>query len=380
MEVNTIIENLIAIGQKNNGLIDYSELQKYNLDDESEDAVEKVLIDNELLIINKDASFKPEEEELVVTPDLPSSIKINDSVKAYISEIIQKPLLTYEEEIKYFKQIEAGKAANQKLDETDENDMSVEEYEDIKKTIAISDLARKKVIDSNLRLVVSIAKRYIGRGLDFLDLIQEGNMGLIKAIDKFDYSLGNKFSTFATYWIRQSVGRSIDDHSRTIRIPVHMNEQINTLYKARVKLSQILMREPTEEELAVEMNTTVDKVKVALKNTQAPVSLETPVGDEAESSLSDFVSDPDAVSPLDFTIRKQLKEELLKLVNSLPEREATIIKLRYGLDGGKDRTLEEVGKQFNITRERVRQIEVKSLKKLSSMSKNRGLNEFMVNH
>lgn len=379
MEVETIIENLIDIGQKNNGLIDYTELQKYNLDVDQEVKVEKLLSEKELLIINKDVSFKPE-DELVVTPDLPSSIKINDSVKAYINEIIQKPLLNYEEEVKYFKQIEAGAAAQARLDETDDDQMSVEEYEQIKITKAIAELARKKVIDSNLRLVVSIAKRYIGRGLDFLDLIQEGNMGLIKAIDKFDYTLGNKFSTFATYWIRQSVGRSIDDHSRTIRIPVHMNEQINTLYKARVKLSQSLMREPTEEELAVEMNTTVDKVKVALKNTQAPVSLETPVGDEAESSLSDFVSDPDAVSPLDFTIRKQLKEELLKLVNSLPEREATIIKLRYGLDGGKDRTLEEVGKQFNITRERVRQIEVKSLKKLFSMSKNRGLSEFMVNH
>lgn len=380
MEVNVIIEKLIEIGQNNNGLVDYKEIEQYNLEPNDLEEIEKVLAEKEILIINNE-SIEEEEinlsvEETTISP----TVNIADSVKAYINEIVQLPLLTQQEEKKYFMQIEEGNIAKKKLEEADESNLSIDEYNEFDKKIKLGEYSRQKVADSNLRLVVSIAKKYIGRGLDFLDLIQEGNMGLIKAIDKFDYKLGNKFSTFATYWIKQAVGRSIDDHSRTIRIPVHMNEQINSLYKAKIKLSQELMREPTLEELAKELDVSVDKVKIAMKNTLTPISLETPIGDEAESSLSDFVSDPDTVSPLDYTMRKQLREELLSLIDSLPERDATVIKLRYGLDGGKDRTLEEVGKIFNITRERVRQIEVKALRKLSSLSKSRGLNEFMVNH
>jgi RNA polymerase primary sigma factor len=275
-------------------------------------------------------------------------IKLDDPVRMYLREIGKIPLLTYEEELDLAKKIEAG---------------------DMK--------AKSKLIESNLRLVVSIAKRYVGRGMLFLDLIQEGNMGLIKAVEKFDYTKGYKFSTYATWWIKQAITRAIADQARTIRIPVHMVETINKLLRTSRHLLQQNGREPTPEEIAAEMEIPVEKVLEIQKIAQDPVSLETPIGEEDDSHLGDFIQDEDSPSPQDAASYTMLKEQLNDVMKTLTPREAKVLRLRFGLDDGKARTLEEVGKQFNVTRERIRQIEAKALRKLRHPSRSKKLKEYM---
>ena len=279
---------------------------------------------------------------------LPPGVKINDPVRMYLKEIGRVPLLTAEEEIELAKRIEQG----------DEE-------------------AKRRLAEANLRLVVSIAKRYVGRGMLFLDLIQEGNMGLIKAVEKFDYDKGFKFSTYATWWIRQAITRAIADQARTIRIPVHMVETINKLIRVSRQLLQELGREPTPEEIAKEMDLSVEKVREIMKIAQEPVSLETPIGEEDDSHLGDFIEDQDALAPADAAAYKLLKEQLEDVLDTLTEREENVLRLRFGLDDGRTRTLEEVGKVFGVTRERIRQIEAKALRKLRHPSRSKRLKDFL---
>jgi len=273
----------------------------------------------------------------------------DDPVKLYLKEIGTYPLLTIEDEIKLAQRIESG----------DES-------------------AKKQLAESNLRLVVSIAKRYVGRGLSFLDLIQEGNLGLIKAVDKFDYTKGYKFSTYATWWIRQSITRSIADQSRTIRIPVHMSEVINKTYRVSRNLLQELGREPTEQELSKALDMPIEKVREILKVSADPISLDTPIGEEDDSHLGDFIKDDSIVGPEDAAAYAMLQDQISKLLNTLTEREQRVLTLRFGLDDGRTRTLEEVGKEFNVTRERIRQIEAKALRKLRHPSRARMLKGYDV--
>ncbi|EJW17378.1 RNA polymerase sigma factor RpoD [Paenibacillus alvei] len=279
---------------------------------------------------------------------LPPGIKINDPVRMYLKEIGRVPLLSAEEEIELAKRIEQG----------DEE-------------------AKKRLTEANLRLVVSIAKRYVGRGMLFLDLIQEGNMGLIKAVEKFDHSKGYKFSTYATWWIRQAITRAIADQARTIRIPVHMVETINKLVRVSRQLLQELGREPTPEEIAAEMELSVEKVREIMKIAQEPVSLETPIGEEDDSHLGDFIEDQEALAPADAAAYELLKEQLEDVLDTLTEREENVLRLRFGLDDGRTRTLEEVGKVFGVTRERIRQIEAKALRKLRHPSRSKRLKDFL---
>jgi len=279
---------------------------------------------------------------------LPPGIKINDPVRMYLKEIGRVPLLTAEEEIELAKRIEQG----------DED-------------------AKRRLAEANLRLVVSIAKRYVGRGMLFLDLIQEGNMGLIKAVEKFDHGKGFKFSTYATWWIRQAITRAIADQARTIRIPVHMVETINKLIRVSRQLLQELGREPTPEEIAAEMDLSVEKVREIMKIAQEPVSLETPIGEEDDSHLGDFIEDQEALAPADAAAYELLKEQLEDVLDTLTEREENVLRLRFGLDDGRTRTLEEVGKVFGVTRERIRQIEAKALRKLRHPSRSKRLKDFL---
>lgn len=278
----------------------------------------------------------------------PASVKMNDPVRMYLKEIGRVPLLSSEEEVALAKRIEKG----------DEE-------------------AKQELAEANLRLVVSIAKRYIGRGLSFLDLIQEGNMGLMKAVDKFDYKLGFKFSTYATWWIRQAITRAIADQARTIRIPVHMVETINKLVRIRRHLLQDLGREARPEEIAAEMELPIAKVRDIMKISQEPVSLETPVGEEEDSHLGDFIEDKDATSPEQHASREMLKSELSEVLGTLTDREENVLRLRFGLVDGRTRTLEEVGKGFGVTRERIRQIEAKALRKLRHPSRSKQLRDFL---
>jgi RNA polymerase primary sigma factor len=279
---------------------------------------------------------------------VPPGVKINDPVRMYLKEIGRVPLLSAEEEIELAKRIEQG----------DEE-------------------AKRRLAEANLRLVVSIAKRYVGRGMLFLDLIQEGNMGLIKAVEKFDYRKGYKFSTYATWWIRQAITRAIADQARTIRIPVHMVETINKLIRVQRQLLQDLGREPTPEEIAEDMDLTPDKVREILKIAQEPVSLETPIGEEDDSHLGDFIEDQDATSPSEHAAYELLKEQLEDVLDTLTDREENVLRLRFGLDDGRTRTLEEVGKVFGVTRERIRQIEAKALRKLRHPSRSKRLKDFL---
>ena len=279
---------------------------------------------------------------------LSKGIAVDDPVRMYLKEIGKVPLLTAEEEIELAKRMELG-----------------------------DDDAKKQLCEANLRLVVSIAKRYVGRGMLFLDLIQEGNLGLIKAVDKFDWRKGYKFSTYATWWIRQAITRSIADQARTIRIPVHMVETINKLIRISRQLLQELGREPTPEEIAEDMEISVDKVREILKIAQEPVSLETPIGEEEDSHLGDFIPDDDVPAPADAAAFSMLKEQLVEVLDTLTEREQKVLKLRFGLEDGRARTLEEVGRRFDVTRERIRQIEAKALRKLRHPSRSKKLKDYL---
>ena len=315
---------------------------------------------------------KEELEDLSV----PEGINIDDHVKMYLKEIGKVNLLTPEEELSLAKRMADGETAKEQLEEIGE-EIDEDTKKQIDLLIADGEKAKKSLAEANLRLVVSIAKRYVGRGMLFLDLIQEGNLGLIKAVDKFDYTKGYKFSTSATWWIRQAITRAIADQARTIRIPVHMVETINKLVRVSRQLVQELGREPTPEELAKELNMPVDKVREISKISQEPVSLETPIGEEEDSHLGDFIPDEDAPAPSEAASFVLLKEQLGAVLETLSEREAKVLRLRFGLDDGRARTLEEVGKEFDVTRERIRQIEAKALRKLRHPSRSKKLKDFL---
>ena len=315
---------------------------------------------------------KEELEDLSV----PEGINIDDHVKMYLKEIGKVNLLTPEEELSLAKRMADGETAKEQLEEIGE-EIDEDTKKQIDLLIADGEKAKKSLAEANLRLVVSIGKRDVGRGMLFLDLIQEGNLGLIKAVDKFDYTKGYKFSTYATWWIRQAITRAIADQARTIRIPVHMVETINKLVRVSRQLVQELGREPTPEELAKELNMPVDKVREISKISQEPVSLETPIGEEEDSHLGDFIPDEDAPAPSEAASFVLLKEQLGAVLETLSEREAKVLRLRFGLDDGRARTLEEVGKEFDVTRERIRQIEAKALRKLRHPSRSKKLKDFL---
>ncbi|WP_128896038.1 RNA polymerase sigma factor RpoD [Longirhabdus pacifica] len=313
----------------------------------SEQGIEVVNTDDNIISSNND---NDDNQDFNIGSDilLPPGIKISDPVRMYLKEIGRVPLLSAKDEVSLAIRIEAG----------DEE-------------------AKKRLTEANLRLVVSIAKRYVGRGMLFLDLIQEGNMGLIKAVEKFDHTKGYKFSTYATWWIRQAITRAIADQARTIRIPVHMVETINKLHRVSRQLLQDLGREPTPEEIASEMELGVEKVREILKIAQEPVSLETPIGEEDDSHLGDFIEDQDALAPSDAAAYELLREQLEGVLDTLTEREENVLRLRFGLNDGRTRTLEEVGKVFGVTRERIRQIEAKALRKLRHPSRSKKLKDFL---
>lgn len=318
---------------------------------------------------------------------IPDGINVEDPVRMYLKEIGKVPLLSAEEEIDLAQTMEDGNVAIEKiqiLKERIEDSDDEKEKEEIRGEIKELQLAvdhgsdaKKRLAEANLRLVVSIAKRYVGRGMLFLDLIQEGNLGLIKAVEKFDYRKGYKFSTYATWWIRQAITRAIADQARTIRIPVHMVETINKLIRVSRQLLQELGREPSPEEIAEEMSMPVDRVREILKISQEPVSLETPIGEEEDSHLGDFIKDDNVPVPADAAAFTLLKEQLEEVLGTLTEREQKVLTLRFGLEDGRARTLEEVGKEFNVTRERIRQIEAKALRKLRHPSRSRKLKDYL---
>ena len=320
-----------------------------------------------------------EEEELVDPNSLVDSFNIDDPVRMYLKEIGRVPLLNADEEVVLATAMSAGRAAQERIDEAAENGETIpdEELAQLKKDIKEGSKAKQKLAEANLRLVVSIAKRYVGRGMLFLDLIQEGNLGLIKAVEKFDYTKGYKFSTYATWWIRQAITRAIADQARTIRIPVHMVETINKVIRVSRQLLQELGHDPSPEEIAEEMNMPVDKVREILKIAQEPVSLETPIGEEEDSHLGDFIPDEGASEPSEAASYTLLKEQLVSVLSTLTPREEKVLKLRFGLEDGRTRTLEEVGKEFNVTRERIRQIEAKALRKLRHPSRSKKLKDFL---
>ena len=312
----------------------------------TENSADDLMLDDDMDIDGLDDEEEVELDKIDLS--VPEGVSIEDPVRMYLKEIGKVPLLSAEEEIELAKKMEQG----------DEN-------------------AKKRLAEANLRLVVSIAKRYVGRGMLFLDLIQEGNLGLIKAVEKFDYRKGYKFSTYATWWIRQAITRVIADQARTIRIPVHMVETINKLIRVSRQLLQELGREPTPEEIAEEMDMPVDRVREILKISQEPVSLETPIGEEEDSHLGDFIQDDNVPVPADAAAFTLLKEQLVEVLGTLTEREQKVLRLRFGLDDGRARTLEEVGKEFNVTRERIRQIEAKALRKLRHPSRSRKLKDYL---
>ena len=362
------LAELIELAKKKKNVLEYQEIndffKDFPLDAEHMDKVFDYLEangvdvlriqDNDMddLIMSDEEEMNLSEEDEVdmenIDLSVPEGVSIEDPVRMYLKEIGKVPLLTADEEISLAKRMENG----------DEN-------------------AKKRLAEANLRLVVSIAKRYVGRGMLFLDLIQEGNLGLIKAVEKFDYRKGYKFSTYATWWIRQAITRAIADQARTIRIPVHMVETINKLIRVSRQLLQELGREPQPEEIAKEMNMSVDRVREILKISQEPVSLETPIGEEEDSHLGDFIQDDNVPVPADAAAFTLLKEQLVEVLGTLTEREQKVLRLRFGLDDGRARTLEEVGKEFNVTRERIRQIEAKALRKLRHPSRSRKLKDYL---
>nr|WP_325212738.1 RNA polymerase sigma factor RpoD [uncultured Oscillibacter sp.] len=323
-----------------------------------------------------------EEEELVDPNTLVNSFSIDDPVRMYLKEIGKVALLTPEEEVSLAQAMSAGNEAEEKLaelrrrrEEGEEIDPALEAA--LRKQYRAGETAKQKLAEANLRLVVSIAKRYVGRGMLFLDLIQEGNLGLIKAVEKFDYTKGYKFSTYATWWIRQAITRAIADQARTIRIPVHMVETINKVIRVSRQLLQELGHDPSPNEIAAEMNMPVDKVREIMKIAQEPVSLETPIGEEEDSHLGDFIPDEGASEPSEAASFTLLKEQLMDVLSTLTPREEKVLKLRFGIEDGRTRTLEEVGKEFNVTRERIRQIEAKALRKLRHPSRSKKLKDFL---
>ena len=360
---------LLELAKKKKNVLEYQEISDFFKDSPLEvDQMEKVfdfleasgvdvlrITDNsgDELLLDNDMDMDGIEDEEEVELDkidlsVPEGVSIEDPVRMYLKEIGKVPLLSAEEEIELAQRMEEGDQE-----------------------------AKKRLAEANLRLVVSIAKRYVGRGMLFLDLIQEGNLGLIKAVEKFDYRKGYKFSTYATWWIRQAITRAIADQARTIRIPVHMVETINKLIRVSRQLLQELGREPTPEEIAAEMNMPVDRVREILKISQEPVSLETPIGEEEDSHLGDFIQDDNVPVPADAAAFTLLKEQLVEVLGTLTEREQKVLRLRFGLDDGRARTLEEVGKEFNVTRERIRQIEAKALRKLRHPSRSRKLKDYL---
>lgn len=325
--------------------------------------------------LDEEDSIAEEISQLEKTFANSSHAKINDPVKMYLKEIGQIPLLDPKEEPIIARQIQEGEEAKEAMKDPD---LSDEEKKKLAKVIADGEQAKQTLISSNLRLVVSIAKKYVGRGMLFLDLIQEGNCGLIKAVEKFDYTKGFKFSTYATWWIRQSITRAIADQARTIRIPVHMVETINKLTRVQRQLVQDLGRDPLPEEIAEKMeNISAEKVREIQKIALDPVSLETPIGEEDDSHLGDFIEDKDTLSPDDYTNNQLLKDEINAVLQGLTEREEKVLRLRFGLLDGRTRTLEEVGKEFNVTRERIRQIEAKALRKLKNPNRCKRLRDFV---
>ncbi len=364
------IKELVSLGKKHKGVIKYKEMMKILSDIELEpEHLDKIyeylevqnieVIDIELMEDNKDDiitglddidsldSLENLEKDIDLSL-IDASINIDDHVRMYLKEIGKVDLLSPDEEMELARKMAEG-----------------------------DEMAKKRLAEANLRLVVSIAKRYVGRGMLFLDLIQEGNLGLIKAVEKFDYKKGFKFSTYATWWIRQAITRAIADQARTIRIPVHMVETINKLIRVSRQLLQELGREPSDEELAKEMDMPVEKVREIRKIAQEPVSLETPIGEEEDSHLGDFIPDEDIPAPSDAAAFTLLKEQLIEVLDTLTEREEKVLRLRFGLDDGRARTLEEVGKEFNVTRERIRQIEAKALRKLRHPSRSKKLRDYL---
>ena len=331
---------------------------------------------------SEDAVEEVTKEELEDTESLAEGFAIDDPVRMYLKEIGKVDLLTPDEEVELAKKMQAGMEAKEKIKELDERQRNGEqidekEYQALRKAIRGGENAKKRLSEANLRLVVSIAKRYVGRGMLFLDLIQEGNLGLLKAVEKFDCTKGFKFSTYATWWIRQAITRAIADQARTIRIPVHMGETINKVIRVSRQLLQELGHDPQPEEIAEEMNMPVERVREILKIAQEPVSLETPIGEEEDSHLGDFIPDDDALEPAEAASFTLLKEQLVEVLKTLTPREEKVLRLRFGIEDGRTRTLEEVGKEFNVTRERIRQIEAKALRKLRHPSRSKKLKDFL---
>ncbi|OWZ83078.1 RNA polymerase sigma factor RpoD [Natranaerobius trueperi] len=351
-KLEQIKEELVKVG-KERGFLTYKEimdqLAEFQLSSEQVDEFYEVLTQAGIDVVDAVGEVDPDDPtKAELDLSLPEGVEVSDPVRMYLKEIGKIPLLSPDEEINLAKQIEEG-----------------------------DEMAKRKLAEANLRLVVSIAKKYVGRGMLFLDLIQEGNLGLIKAVEKFDYRKGYKFSTYATWWIRQAITRAIADQARTIRIPVHMVETINKLIRVSRQLVQDLGREPLPEEIAEEMDMSEDKVREIMKIAQEPVSLETPIGEEDDSSLGDFIEDQDARPPADAAAFELLKGQLEEVLDSLTEREQKVLRLRFGLDDGRTRTLEEVGKHFGVTRERIRQIEAKALRKLRHPMRSKRLKDYL---
>ena len=395
------LKSLLELGKKKRNILEYQEISDFfrdmNLDEEKMEKVLDFLEANKVDVLrisdgddeDDDIILDDEDEVEVEKIDLSvlEGVSVEDPVRMYLKEIGKVPLLSADEEIDLAQKMEAGSVAVEKIPLLKERLAETgdeQEKEEIQAEIKALQLdvdrgsdAKKRLAEANLRLVVSIAKRYVGRGMLFLDLIQEGNLGLIKAVEKFDYRKGYKFSTYATWWIRQAITRAIADQARTIRIPVHMVETINKLIRVSRQLLQELGREPTPEEIAEEMKMPVERVREILKISQEPVSLETPIGEEEDSHLGDFIKDDNVPVPADAATFTLLKEQLEEVLGTLTEREQKVLTLRFGLEDGRARTLEEVGKEFNVTRERIRQIEAKALRKLRHPSRSRKLKDYL---
>ena len=391
---------ILELGKKKKNMLEYQEIADFfkdlNLDPEKFEMVIDYLEQNGIDVlkisndddVDDDIILDDEDEVEVERIDLsvPEGVSVEDPVRMYLKEIGKVPLLSADEEIELAQNMEDGAVATEKinvlkgrLDGASEEEKAEikEEIKTLQRDVDKGADAKKRLAEANLRLVVSIAKRYVGRGMLFLDLIQEGNLGLIKAVEKFDYKKGYKFSTYATWWIRQAITRAIADQARTIRIPVHMVETINKLIRVSRQLLQELGREPSPEEIAKEMNMPVERVREILKISQEPVSLETPIGEEEDSHLGDFIKDDNVPVPADAAAFTLLKEQLEEVLGTLTEREQKVLTLRFGLEDGRARTLEEVGKEFNVTRERIRQIEAKALRKLRHPSRSRKLKDYL---